>query len=129
MRAMSASAEWKPKLRWLIRRILLLRPSRRPLESPRRIAARIPWRWARRVRARATNGASGSGRPGQPRVEVCGGPRATIRPPDGLPGDPQQAGDRGLGRLLGQPRTPCPREGLHLATPQSGTLLANTGSE
>src|SRR5215213_7915464 len=53
---MRASAEWKPKLRWLIRRILLLRPSRRPLESPSGIAARMPSRCARRVRARRTNG-------------------------------------------------------------------------
>ena len=31
-RAMRGSAEWKPKLRWLIRRMRLLRPSRRPLD-------------------------------------------------------------------------------------------------
>ena len=70
---MSAAAEWKPKLRWLMRRILVLRPSRRPLERPRRMAARMPSRWARRVRASADErrepGARG---PGQPGVEVRG---------------------------------------------------------
>ena len=36
----------------------LFRPSRRPLESPRRIAARMPWRCRRIVRASLTNGSS-----------------------------------------------------------------------
>jgi len=34
---MRGSAEWKPKLRWLMSRMRLLRPSRRPLLRPRRI--------------------------------------------------------------------------------------------
>src|SRR5919206_3591705 len=45
---MRAPAEWKAKLRWLIRRIVESRPSRRALVSPSRMAARMPWRWARR---------------------------------------------------------------------------------
>jgi hypothetical protein len=55
---MSGSAEWKPKLRCEIRRMRLLSPSRRPLFSPRRIAARMPARWRRIVRASLTNGSS-----------------------------------------------------------------------
>jgi hypothetical protein len=31
-RAMRGLAEWKPKLRWLMRRMRLLSPSRRPLD-------------------------------------------------------------------------------------------------
>jgi hypothetical protein len=69
---MSAPAEWKPKLRWLMSRILLLRPSRRPLERPRRIAARIPWRWARRVRQGDEGSEPRARGPGQPRVKVRG---------------------------------------------------------
>src|SRR4051812_30857002 len=53
---MSGAAEWKPKLRWLMRRTRLLRPSRRPLDSPRRMAASTPARWRRRVRAALTKG-------------------------------------------------------------------------
>ncbi len=55
---MSRSTEWNPKLRWLIRRMRLLRPSSRPLESPRRIAARMPTRWPRIVLASRMNGYS-----------------------------------------------------------------------
>ena len=58
MRAIRGLAEWKPKLRWLIRRMRLLRPSRRPLLRPRRIALRIPSRWRRMVRASLMNGSS-----------------------------------------------------------------------
>jgi hypothetical protein len=50
---MRGAAEWKPKLRWLMR---LLRPSRRPLERRSRMAARMPSRWRRIVRASLTNG-------------------------------------------------------------------------
>jgi hypothetical protein len=50
---MSGWAEWKPKLRWLMSRMRLLRPSRRPLLSPRRMSAR----WRRIVRASLTKGA------------------------------------------------------------------------
>src|SRR5215217_5258058 len=70
---MRASAEWKPKLRWLMRRILLLRPSRRPLESPSRIAARIPFtvlaQGAGEADERSKARAAG---PGQPGVQVRG---------------------------------------------------------
>src|SRR3954451_9153644 len=69
--AISAPAEWKPKLRWLIRRILLLSPSSRPLERPRRMAARIPWRWPR-AGQRDEGPQSGARGPGQPGVEVRG---------------------------------------------------------
>src|SRR5215217_4802827 len=55
---MRGAAEWKPKLRWLIRRMRLLRPSRRPLVRPRRIAARMPGRWRRIVCASLMNGVS-----------------------------------------------------------------------
>jgi len=40
MRAMRGFGPWKPKERCESSRTLLLRPSMRPLESPRRIAAR-----------------------------------------------------------------------------------------
>jgi hypothetical protein len=40
----------------LSRRTLLLRPSRRPLESPCSMAARTPWRCSRRVRASLMKG-------------------------------------------------------------------------
>src|SRR5512132_2048744 len=53
---MRGSAEWKPKARWLMRRILLLRPSRRPLVRPRWMAARMPSRCSRRVRASRAKG-------------------------------------------------------------------------
>jgi hypothetical protein len=39
-----------------MRRMRLLRPSSGPLERPRRIAARMPARWRRIVRASLTNG-------------------------------------------------------------------------
>src|SRR4051794_4768822 len=54
-----------------MRRTRLLRPSRRPLDSPRRMAARMPWRGARGVRGSATNGRSlDLAAQGQPGVEV-----------------------------------------------------------
>jgi hypothetical protein len=40
--ASRAAAEWKLKLRWLIGQILQLRSSRRRLNGPRRMAARMP---------------------------------------------------------------------------------------
>jgi hypothetical protein len=55
---MRGAAEWKAKLRCEIRRMRLFRPSRRPLVRPRRIAARMPWRCRRMVRASLTNGSS-----------------------------------------------------------------------
>jgi hypothetical protein len=58
MRAIRGVAEWKPKLRWLIRRMRLLSPSSRPLLRPSRIALRIASRWRRMVRASLTNGSS-----------------------------------------------------------------------
>ena len=75
---MSAAAEWKPKLRWLMRRILLLRPSRRPLERPRRMAARMPSRWARRVRASLTNGASRERAAQASQASRCAGARRRV---------------------------------------------------
>ena len=74
---MRGLAEWKPKLRCEMRRMRLLSPSRRPLVRPRRIAARMPWRCWRIVRASMTNGSSlereGQGEPGvEVRWRECG---------------------------------------------------------
>ena len=65
--AIRASAEWKPNERWLIRRILLLRPSRRPFESPRRIATSD----ASAVLAKGA-GEPDQGCPDEPGVEMGG---------------------------------------------------------
>ena len=73
------AAEWKPKLRWLMRRILLLRPSRRPLERPRRMAARMPSRWRAEGAGEPDERVEpGSGGPGQPGVEVRGRERGVV---------------------------------------------------
>jgi hypothetical protein len=70
---MRGGAEWKPKLRWLIRRMRLLSPSRRPLESPSRMAARMPARWRRIVRREPNErDEPGAGGPCEPGVEVGG---------------------------------------------------------
>src|SRR4051794_16120448 len=95
---MSAAAERRPKLRWLIRRILLLRPSRRPLESPRRIAARIPWRWARGCGPARRTGRAASGRPRPARRRGARGPG----PPGG------GGGGGGRGDEGGEPRAGGP---------------------
>lgn len=58
MSAISGAGEWKPKERCDSSRTLLLRPSMRPLESPRRMAARMPSRLARGVLASLMNGLS-----------------------------------------------------------------------
>ena len=73
---MSGSAEWKPKLRCEIRRMRLLSPSRRPLFSPRRIAARMPARWRRIVRASLTNGSSFDLEAQASQASRCAGARA-----------------------------------------------------
>ena len=79
---MRGSAEWKPKLRWLMSRMRLLRPSRRPFERPRRIALRMPARWRRIVRASLMNGARrdlDAHVPRQPGVEVRRRERAILQ--------------------------------------------------
>ncbi len=76
---MSASAEWKPKLRWLISRIFELSPSRRPLgeaeadggEDGVAVAAQRGGEPDERLKA----GAAG---PGQPGVEVRGRERSVL---------------------------------------------------
>ena len=56
MVAMRGWAEWKPKARWLRRRILLFIPSRRAVVRPESMKARIPSRCLRTVRPRRTKG-------------------------------------------------------------------------
>jgi len=72
------SAEWKPKLRWLMRRMRLLRPSRRPLLSPSWMAARIPSRWRRMVRASFMNGSNRDREAQVSQLSRCAGARAGI---------------------------------------------------
>lgn len=55
-RARAARAEWNPNARRMMRRTRWLRPSRRALVRPRRIAARIPSRCSRMVRPALMNG-------------------------------------------------------------------------
>src|SRR3954468_18740765 len=76
---MRGAAEWKPKLRWLIRRMRLLRPSRRPVGGPGggavgeaeadggEDAVRVA---ADRAREPNERDEPGAGRPGEPGVEV-----------------------------------------------------------
>src|SRR5687768_10512414 len=66
---MRGSGLWKPKARWLIRRILELRPSRRPFESPDRgeDPVAVLAQGAREPDERLEPGARC---PGQPCVEV-----------------------------------------------------------
>jgi hypothetical protein len=54
--AITACGEWNPKPRRVISRSWVLTCSTRAFESPWRIAASMPARWSRIVRASLTNG-------------------------------------------------------------------------
>jgi hypothetical protein len=56
MRAIRGAAGWQPTERWEISRTLRVESSRRAFESPTRMAAKIPSRCSRIVRANSTNG-------------------------------------------------------------------------
>src|SRR4051794_3516810 len=73
-RAMSASSDLKPNATLVIRRILVLTDSRRPLDSPRSIAARIETLCLTMRRCRSTKvGDAAAARPGDPRLERLDG--------------------------------------------------------
>lgn len=117
-------------------RIRLLSPSRRPLVKPRWIAARIPWRWRRMVRASLMKGPGAGSRWKRPsgcrRLWGQPAPRAAARraqPAERAPGRPNRRTTRKraanaapqaahqppngeetpIARRAAQPRTSCAR--------------------